>query len=507
MRNDELKEDAPPARVRHSSFVTRASSFDQHDPTIRVIEAIQTVLIAVILAFVFRAFFVEPFMIPTGSMAPTLLGRHVQSICEFCGWDFAVGVAPPGGGRSDAALDAPRCANCRRATRPIHAAPLVQGDRVLVLKWPHVLFGRHGLKRWDVIVFRDPADPGANYIKRIVGLPGETVEIIDGDVYIDGRIARKPPAAQNALWFNVFDQAHAPVSEGATGAWRTRSPGAWTGLNERVIVGWAAEGETQTIAFQPPDAPRHLLDVYGYNGGEGTVFVGDVRIRLEISPSSPRTRLRCEMERDAVHFSATISPTGEAVLEMSAGTTAPSREVGRARVRPLRAGRSSSVEFGHLDGRVYLSVDGREALTTTDEIYSPDPAALRGLPRTRPPQLRIALLDGGAALRRLRVDRDIHYRDDDRRTVRAYGGAPFPLGDGEYFVLGDNSPNSHDSREWHKIGPHLHAALAEGRYRPGTIVTEQIVGRAFFVYLPGLIPADAGGRWRLPDVGRVRFIR
>ena len=41
-------------------------------------------------------------------------------------------------------------------------------------------------KRFDIIIFRYPDDESELYIKRIIGLPGETVEIRDGDVYIDG---------------------------------------------------------------------------------------------------------------------------------------------------------------------------------------------------------------------------------------------------------------------------------------------------------------------------------
>jgi hypothetical protein len=53
-------------------------------------ETIESILIAFVLAFMFRAFVVEAFVIPTGSMAPTLLGAHMRFQCDNCGYPFDV---------------------------------------------------------------------------------------------------------------------------------------------------------------------------------------------------------------------------------------------------------------------------------------------------------------------------------------------------------------------------------------------------------------------------------
>ena len=53
-----------------------------------------------------------------------------------------------------------------------------------MLKWPYDVGGPTlGPKRWDVVVFKDPEDGDTNFIKRLLGLPGELLELIDGDVY------------------------------------------------------------------------------------------------------------------------------------------------------------------------------------------------------------------------------------------------------------------------------------------------------------------------------------
>ena len=70
---------------------------------------------------------------------------------------------------------------------------VTKGDKILALKCIYQFFEP---KHWDVVVFRSPLEPQTNYIKRLVGRPGETVKIIDGDVYIDGQISRKPAKIQ-----------------------------------------------------------------------------------------------------------------------------------------------------------------------------------------------------------------------------------------------------------------------------------------------------------------------
>src|SRR3954469_14995994 len=53
-------------------------------------ETVEQILVAFILAFIFRAFVVEAFVIPTGSMAPTLMGAHMRFHCDDCGYDWDV---------------------------------------------------------------------------------------------------------------------------------------------------------------------------------------------------------------------------------------------------------------------------------------------------------------------------------------------------------------------------------------------------------------------------------
>src|SRR5882757_8550921 len=58
-------------------------------------DTIESILVAFILAFIFRAFIVEAFVIPTGSMAPTLMGAHMRFTCPDCGYRWTANYSTP----------------------------------------------------------------------------------------------------------------------------------------------------------------------------------------------------------------------------------------------------------------------------------------------------------------------------------------------------------------------------------------------------------------------------
>ena len=60
-------------------------------PSATIKETLTSIMIAFIMAFVFRGFVIEGYLIPTGSMAPTLLGKHMRFVGPDTGADFAVG--------------------------------------------------------------------------------------------------------------------------------------------------------------------------------------------------------------------------------------------------------------------------------------------------------------------------------------------------------------------------------------------------------------------------------
>jgi signal peptidase I len=488
----------------------------------RVPETIQTILTALILAFIFRAFLVEAFIIPTGSMAPTLLGTHATHVCPRCAWEFEIGPARAG----DAVFISPtntRCPNCDLFINLPDEPPLPakDGDRLLVLKWPYLLGGLFDPARWDVMVFRNPAEPEQNFIKRVAGLPGETVEIVHGDLYIDGRVQAKPAYVQETLWIPVADQRYLPDPRfdppgrpfwepvGVTGG----GVAGWSAWNERVVR-FSAEpdGPVQRLRFQRP-----IRNSLPYNPREGDFNVQDVRVSLRLMGFETPGWFGVELANTSGRFRVSLTAAGRLAVAHAAEAGSPPEwhVLATTDVSPVaEAAGGVPMTVAFADQRLTCTYDGEGVLHLVgiDDDRLAD--AVRPKLPPDPVQLDLLATETTLAVADLRVERDVYYTFSAGNTRRARAGDPFELGPAEYFVLGDNSGFSHDSREWE----HLDLRVADyytdrakrglaGPYRPGTVRTDLIVGRACFVYLPGLLPLDRSGRWRMVDVGRMRFAR
>lgn len=561
-------------------------------------ETIESILVAFILAFMFRAFIVEAFVIPTGSMAPTLLGAHLRYTCEDCGYEYEVNYQSSEAEDDDVAIPAtarlrsPRngildktyrvhCPNCGyRVPRETAAAgsendatspPVHYGDRILVLKYLYLF---HPAQRWDVVVFKSPYKPSdhqyqQNYIKRLVGKPGESILILDGDVYVadkgkqstldDFVVQPKPRWAQEALWRVVFDNDYQPrgASRVLTGPmnqrlmdptfvqpWTPAAGQGWDLSAKRVFRFDNADGGgalrfnpdanpntfalTDHLAYDitvEQNRPRSPADTFFFGDAdpreremiEPDHNVSDVKLALYYQRTAGDGPLRLSLRKLGDEFVAEITP-GQARLLVRRGGDGR-EEVLATVAMPTDCRRPTFVEFTNVDYRVTLRVDDKDLIATTPQQYGPDKRMLmqafetgQRLPK---PTVEIAAERQQAEVTHLSLWRDVYYTN---RNADYQGGGPlrsanpfnFPervmhLGPDEYFTCGDNSLISLDGRYWEEPID----LPAEDLLAPAGVVPGRfLLGKAFFVYWPaGFRPIQRETVPSLiPNFGKMRFI-
>lgn len=358
-------------------------------------EIAESVVIAFALAFLFRTFEAEAFVIPTGSMAPTLVGRHRDVDCPECKFHFRVSASLEVDQSTEqevGAVFAATCPQCgltscvnpkvgsavaaqgRRANPPFSVfnsgpgqscqeSSWRNGNRILVSKFAYEF---REPRRWDVFVFRPPRDASKNYIKRLVGLPGETLRIYRGDVYtgnydpaalfnpstVKYHIERKPADKVLSMKELVYDNDYVQDDMTRKGwptrwsAWPRRqdapaTAGAWQsndGTRSFVTNGKAPDaawiryqhfmpsfadweellsGSALDPAYRQQIWPQLITDTYAYNSSVGLV---NKRGETELDFSDSMF-LGLNWVRDLVMECELMveKPQGTALLELVAG--------------------------------------------------------------------------------------------------------------------------------------------------------------------------------------------
>ncbi len=550
--------------------------------TLRIVRnTVESIGIAVVLAFVLRAFTIEAFVIPTGSMATRLLGAHWHLQCTECGYEFDYGwprLESPANDKPTIPVNA-RCPNCR-VNYSGTAQFIDGGDRVLVLKY---LYNFQPPKPWDVVVFRNPQNNAENYIKRLIALPGETVHIVHGDVWVQSptgsewTIRRKPQHVQDVMWQLIHDNDYQPATRGELCPWWAADP-SWTSLTQGRAFAFSGEG-AGSLTFNCDTA--NYLPRYGYNdptkeaGASRGTFYQDICTDLKVScvftPESDQAQISLLMDVMDESFRLTVSADGTVQLFRMDKTEWLTTDAGweikwdllqETKLSPLATSRGTEIALAHVDWQAKVLIDGKVLLTSTDadDQYPPDYEAIlstmqQAYDRTgdrnaliATPKISILAEGGPSTVSHMAVHRDVYYtlcrlnlsaqrnrpfgpESQYARTLsRTIGlmvdgqlgwgvtGRPLTLnGDpnhpkatDSFFVLGDNSPQSIDSRHWSAAAPTLRL-WEDGKpvYQLGTVPRYQMIGKAVFVYWPGgfRLPLPGGSNLPLiPNFGRMRPI-
>jgi signal peptidase I len=506
-----------------------------------------------------RAALTEAFVVPTGAMAETVLGYHKTVRCPQCGCQFPVNAnseADPS--QSPRRVTGCTCPNCRfLCDLDAGVLPIESGDRLLASKGLMSVALRPA--RFDLIVFTYPGDelhpqgapgsgPPLRYVKRLVGLPGETVGIHYGKLYVRTgagptpedrgaapeslhlhrymhedecrellehpgqgepgkapfQILRKSPEAVLALRRLVYDNDHQASDLSDLPRW-TAEPGAgWTADQAR---GFRCDGKDAAgtawlhyrhlLRLGPgeagPPRPQLITDFLGYNsfltsdgGGFGhhpppENWVGDLMLECEAAVEQSAGELRLEVAKGVDRF--------QARWDLASGTCTLVREregkeetLGSAPA-PLKQPGTHRLRLANVDERITVWVN--DQLPFGDGVVY-EPAPERG--PTAGNDLRPAGIGArGAAVsaRHLKLWRDTYYTltpgsgssdsglsgddwaDPSRwEPLQHLPAKTFFVQPGHYFCLGDNSPESSDSRSWGVVPERLLEGRVLCRYYP-----------------------------------------
>ncbi|QDU17717.1 Signal peptidase I V [Gimesia maris] len=558
---------------------TQAEELPQRSSLFRlVLESMASLAIAVIL---FRTFAAEGYMISTGSMAPSLLGYHKQVTCPRCHYSFTYGVAyddsvstsrvndPSVEGQDfQQAGQYATCPNCDTNSIDLAQVPRNEGDQLLVFKHAYYL---KPPARWDVAVFQNPMKPTQAYVKRVAGLPGEAVQVKEGDLYINGKIQRKDLKTQRAVRLLVHDHQFQPAEDDffqprflpveadstqgqnqpAPPAWKEQPDGflfasdgndadtwSWVRYQHWVRQGghyqtevplekWPEEiekpepvlaaiqydelkqqlsckgampaenchrllNQTEDDAFRYAVALLYekshvapVLDRYAYNSGlenQTAIPVHDFLFECDLQARSHEGELAIELFDGQHHFRNLIDFKRRQVNLFIDDQKQP------IRTGPLRSDfRSQPVklEMSVMDRQVLFAINGELAYQPLLFSKSSEPREEIRIP------LQFGARGGTFKLTGMKLFRDIHYT----RGKALHGvDEPYQLDQNSYFMLGDNSPVSLDSRSW-----------ADGK-----VDQKYLLGKPFLVHLPSrqgeVKIGDHIGHIRIPDFTRIRYI-
>ncbi len=433
---------------------------------------------------------VVPVWVPSGSMAETLVGLHREVTCVDCGYRFVCGTdLKPLNFHAV-------CPNCGYSGNDLSQRPDVDGDRLLIDKAAFLL---RRPRRWEVVAFRHPSRAEMICVKRVVGLPGESIEIRHGDLYADGRIQRKTLAQQRAMSVLVYD-ANYPAAHASDlpPCWQSgRGDNGWTVKDGR--FGHAAEAGTGTVDWcvfhhwqrgdrnGSPVQEAPIRDDFGYNqcglrGAPDGQAVAELRLAFRLVRTSGEGRLLVRAMDGAQPILVRLDP-GATRYEVFCGDAPSPRCSG---VLPaIGSAGSHEVEVSLVDRQFLLAVDDHTLTAFPLELPGHRPQAASG-------PLAIGSDGLGLQIADVRVYRDIYYTEANGGAAHWALDRPVLLGDGEYFMLGDNSPISDDSRTWPQ-GPCVPAKL--------------LFGKPLVVHFPARQVDLWGWRIQLPDLSKIRYIR
>ena len=384
------------------------------------------------------------------SMAPAVVGRHYQCTCGECGLVFRCDLE-----QADE-RDLLVCPNCGfgKIDRNDEASCQLKPEQAVEIKLEN-----KSPERWQMVVFsmtqsRDSQTKAG--IKRVVGLPGETISINKGNLYANDLLLRKPIAIQKSVRVPVYDSKY---YSDKTPRWVSISPSTWNVDSQGLALEGTGQSNLAWVSYiqrrcyatkKDPSKIVSIEDSYGFNQSLTRDLNATSEIFLETEVEyAPSDEIGVRFYQNGVGYEFLIRVDNSSLSFRKLGIESESNDVEQKTFNSdLIRGGKFSLEFSSFDQQLFLLINQQQIFSTLIESKNgdlPSPANSDGSTQPDKVQIELGLGDSKSRFHRARIWRDLYYLPAP--GISASHTLPNDSKDG-FIVLGDNVPLSIDSRHW-----------------------------------------------------------
>ena len=368
------------------------------------------------------------------SMSPGMVGEHYLARCDACEFEFKCDIEQANQRRH---LVCPNCGNQIERTTCEKRKPDVVD----------VQLSDYTIERWDVVAFQmppkeTPTEKEVAGIKRVVGLPGESIEFRGGNLVANGSIVRKNLAQQKGMRLLVYDTRYRPkhsrhwaIPDGSK--WKLGDTFEFNPNGSNDAIEWfgfrGQKNYSHSIDENLTQESANIEDFYAFNQSLSRDLhpMDEIFVTMDVRVSEDSI-LAWRFNHRGTIFEFQIDTQHGTLQVKSTDSKIPATSVPLGELLPNS---KLIVEFSSIDLQLQAWVNGTSLFH--HELSETDAPIAREL-------LKFGAANNRVVFDRIRIWRDLYYFPDENSR----SSAPMRVSEDGVFVIGDNVPISVDSRYW-----------------------------------------------------------